>query len=95
MSKKSKSVRKEKRKQEKASRKAAKAALYRSYSEQGRKKRAAKHGGKSTEGGHKGQHLVADCGNPGCIRCHPALNNYVLGNGKTRLEHKAELARAK
>jgi len=85
MSKTSKSRRSDARKQAKASRKASKAALYRSYGEQGRKNKAKKHGGRSTTGGHKGQHLDTDCGNPGCIRCYPQLNNTQKGNGQFRL----------
>jgi hypothetical protein len=88
MSKKSRSTRSLKRKQEKASRKASKAALYRSYSEQGRKNRLKKVGGRVTTGGHKGEHLVANCGNPGCIRCYPELNNTMKCNGKLRLAVK-------
>jgi hypothetical protein len=96
MSKAAKSRRSDARKSAKASRKAAKAALYHSYAEQGHKNRAKKHGGKSTEGGHKGQHLVADCGNPGCIRCYPDLNNTQKCNGEYRLpNHPVKRPRSK
>lgn len=78
-----KSKRSDKRKQEKARRKAAKAALYRSFAEKGKARKASE---QKTEGGHKHQHLTADCGNVGCIRCYPHLNNYMLKNGKYRLE---------
>ena len=81
----SKKRRKDTRKMEKAKRKAAKAALYKSYSEKGHENTARKHG-RRTESKGKGQHLMADCGNVGCLRCYPHLNNYLLGNGMTRLQ---------
>jgi hypothetical protein len=93
MSKKSKARRSDARKIEKARRKAAKAALYKSYSEKGHESVTHKHG-KRTEGKGKHQHLVADCGNTGCLRCYPHLNNYLLGNGKTRLAWRAALKQA-
>jgi len=47
----------------------AKRALYASYGEQGRKnnKNSRKKSGPSPG---RGCHYVADCGNPGCGRCH-------------------------
>ena len=90
MSKKSKAKRKDARKLEKSRRKAAKAALYKSYSERGHEN-ATKKRGKRTESKGKGQHLMADCGNVGCLRCYPALNNYVLANGMPRLEWRRKL----
>jgi hypothetical protein len=90
MSKKSKAKRKDARKLQKAQRKAAKAALYKSYSEKGREAATRRHRKKS-EGGGKHQHLMADCGNPGCLRCYPELNNHLLGNGMTRLQWRSAL----
>lgn len=61
----------ERRRMEKKRRKEAKRALYKSYSEQGRKnnsKRATKHKVISSV---KGNHVMLDCGNVGCEKCYP------------------------
>lgn len=70
----------------KARRKEAKRALYKSYAEHGQANKTKRHKAKPTEAsGKKGQHVMADCDNVGCIRCYPNLNNYQLNNGKYRL----------
>lgn len=73
------------RRQQKAARKAAKAAMYKSFSEQGINNKTRRHKAKSTEpSGKKGQHAMTNCGNTGCIKCHPELNNVRMCNGKYR-----------
>ena len=83
MSKKSKAKRKDKRKEQKAQRKAAKKALYASYAAKGAAKVVRKHG-KRTESKGKHRHLDANCGNPGCERCHSATGDSMLANGWLR-----------
>ncbi len=57
---------------ERRKRKAEKRALYASYA--GTSKRAKKVRRKSPISGiHKHEHLMSDCGNPGCKRCYPAV----------------------
>jgi hypothetical protein len=94
MSKKSRKRRSDERKKLKQQRKEAKRMLYKSYSEKGHES-AAKRGRlkKGSGGGKKGQHVMANCGNSGCIRCYPLLNNYMLQNGWLRLDWHRELAR--
>lgn len=68
---------------EKARRKEAKRALYKSYSERGQINKAKVH--RTESSGKKGQHVMKDCGNTGCIKCYPHLNNYCMNNGVYRL----------
>lgn len=66
----------------KARRKDVKRALYKSYSELGQAKKDSEH--KTQASGKKHQHIVADCGNTGCVHCYPHLNKRILGNGKLK-----------
>ncbi len=69
-----------KRAQEKRERHAKKAALYKSYAEEGRKNKSKRFLRKKATSNAKGQHLMTDCGNVGCQRCNP--RPIVLCNGK-------------
>jgi hypothetical protein len=60
----------------KAARKAAYAALA------GTSKKKKRQGGGSGPTAQRGNHIMADCGNPGCKKCYPQLNRSSL-NGKT------------
>lgn len=85
----------DKRKEMKAKRKEAKRLLYKSYAEKGRESRQRKHGKRTEGSGKKGQHVMADCGNVGCVRCYPKLNDYVLCNGWRRSAWHKELQERK
>lgn len=87
MSKKSKARHALKRKMAKKAAKQKKRDLYKSYSESGKSSRLKKVGGKQTEpSGKKGQHAMADCGNVGCIKCYPHLNNTIRATtGRLRI----------
>lgn len=76
MSKRSKNAKAAQRKARKRSAKEARKALYASYAQQGRK---ANNSGDAIGGPTKdrGNHVMKDCGNPGCKRCYPQFNrNY-------------------
>ena len=63
----------------KRARKDARRALYKSYSEQGKKNTKKKR--RTTVGSvQKGNHTVADCGNPGCKRCNPQFAQITHGH---------------
>jgi ribosome assembly protein YihI (activator of Der GTPase) len=70
MSKKSKTRARDKRKKDKATKKAAMRSLYESYMAQGKNKKKKK----DKNGlGITARHVVANCGNIGCKKCHPAI----------------------
>ena len=89
MGNKAKAARKIKRDAAKRAAKEKKRALYKIYSEQGRKNLTKRH--RKTGGKGKHQHLEPNCGNPGCLRCHPETSDYVLPNGYTRSVWKAKM----
>lgn len=70
MSKASKKRAGEKKRKDKRAEKAAKAALYLSYRDQGRKKGSRRFLLKKEKGGSKVKHPFSPCGNIGCIRCY-------------------------
>lgn len=76
MGKKAKSQRAQKRKMEKRARKEAKAALYKSYAEQGRQGGSKRMKLKAKNKLHvrSRAHLRTPCGNLGCPKCYPRLN---------------------
>ncbi|MHA2065982.1 MAG: hypothetical protein ACXABY_16545 [Candidatus Thorarchaeota archaeon] len=76
MGKKAKSQRAQKRKMEKRARKEAKAALYKSYAEQGRRKGSKRSTLKNRRALQRRarNHPYGKCGNPGCPACYLQLN---------------------
>ena len=72
MSKKSKSLSKQKNLREKQNKKTANKALYASYirsGENSKRSRTARNSRKKGRGRDKGKHLIAHCGNPACKKC--------------------------
>lgn len=67
------------KKDEKKKRKAAKRVLYAQYAKEGKIKGTKRASRKRIFGssGNKHQHLIADCGNPGCKRCYPERKSYL------------------
>ena len=83
MSKKSKLQAREIRRKEKSGRKAANKAKYQSLAgtAANKKKKSTSEQG----GGIKHAHLIANCGNIGCRRCHPEIRTKSISNPKSCL----------
>ena len=74
MGKKGKKKRSDAKKLKKKSEKRARKAYYEGLRDSGNNsKRDRRKKKKGNNGGEKGKHLIADCGNIGCQRCHPMV----------------------